>query len=239
MRHLSPVLVLALVAVGCSSEPNDFPPGLPFPPPGAVVLPEADAGQDAGTADAGTTDAGTTDAGTTDAGTSDAGTEPDAGVTDAGTEPDAGTDPDAGTQTDAGVPELTDTSEAGIVAFVQSQQYLQWTPQIVQRANTDHNNGVQVRTWVNPALYQSLKAAQFSHPVGSTAVLEYFAADGTTLLGHGVIAKREQAMMVEHVFFLGDAPYTTNSYQTGSNATCTSCHTATTDHILATGTHFP
>ena len=145
---------------------------------------------------------------------------------DGGPAPDAGGTPDAGEAPDGGQP--LDTSEAGLVAFFKTSAYRSWRAEAAPHPSSGPHSG-KVRTFVNDALYDSLKAGAGRHPRGSVVVKELLDGTGTTLTGIAIDVKDQDGTWV---FLEGFAPSFTGYYYRGTQNLCGNCHQAGADFVL-------
>jgi hypothetical protein len=94
-----------------------------------------------------------------------------------------------------------------------------------------------VRTWVNDALYQSMKAGGTApHPTGSAALKELFdSADNLT--GYAIDVKEPDGGWV---FYERFAPtFTSGYYFHGTGNLCSGCHSSGRDMVMLPASALP
>lgn len=123
-------------------------------------------------------------------------------------------------------------TRAGLLAIAQSGSYLTWKAEpMVHRSAGPHGN---VRTFLNDALYASLKAGNTSHPNGSVAVKELY--NGATRTGWAVDAKGDDGVWL---YFEGFEPRYDEYFFRGPGNLCANCHASGVDTVLAPASAFP
>lgn len=84
-----------------------------------------------------------------------------------------------------------------------------------------------VRTFVNPALFDSLRMGAASHPNGSIALKELYAGDKVT--GYAIDWKGDDG---QWRFFEGFEPAFDQYFYTGTENGCAGCHRPGSDFVL-------
>lgn len=84
-------------------------------------------------------------------------------------------------------PDQVPTDPEVLLAWLRAEPYLEWPAESAIHASTGPHFG-NVRTWVNPALVDSLDAGDEQHPAGAATVKELY-ADGQTRRGWSVSIK--------------------------------------------------
>ena len=164
----------------------------------------------------GTSTTGTTDATaeTTDNSTTAADTEDGTDTADAST----------GTPENPGPP----TDPATLLAWLEAGKYTGWDAEAERHPSQGpHFEGV--RTFVNPALLESLEAGGDDHPVGSSAVKELFGA-GPEVGGWAVLVKVAPGSSVDSWYWYESFEGTEYAADTGVNG-CGNCHGLGSDYI--------
>lgn len=137
---------------------------------------------------------------------------------------------------DGGTPSASTTASA-LVDFVRAGSYKSWKAEPAIHGSTGPHGG-NVRTYVNDALYASLKAGNTSHPKGSIVVKELYGGGTSSVTGHAVDVKDDQTG--EWVFFEGFAPsYGSPYYYRGTTNFCASCHAPGLDYVLTQPSALP
>jgi hypothetical protein len=144
---------------------------------------------------------------------------------------------DAGTvdggKSDAGSRSATPTTRDGLIALVQSGAHLGWAAEPAAHTSAGPHGGT-VRTFVNPALYASLKAGSTTHPNGSIAVKELFT--GGAHSGWAIDAKGDDGVWT---YLEGFEPALNQYFFRGGGNLCSGCHQAGVDQVLVPAAAFP
>ncbi len=150
---------------------------------------------------------------------------------DAGSPLDAGREADAGAEPigDGGVP----ASLADLQALARSGSYRTWPAEAAPHASAGPHGGL-VRTFVNPLLRDSLKAAAAQHPIGSVVVKEL--SNGGTITGYAIDAKRSDG---QWLFLEGFLPGLNQYFFVGTGNLCSNCHRAGVDFVLTPASAIP
>lgn len=160
-------------------------------------------------------------------------TDPPAGTTDATAPPTTGDD--------TGAPGSPPTEEAALAAWLAAGHYKGWPSESGPHPSTGPHFG-DVRTFLNPALLDSLEAGNDAHPKGAAAVKELYGG-GVDVKGWSVAIKDFDNSTMQTA---GDGWYWYEHYDGNAYASsfgaglCVGCHAAGDpnfkDHIL---TPFP
>lgn len=127
---------------------------------------------------------------------------------------------------------MSGTSQAELQALAESGGYLGWKAEASAHASAGPHG--QVRTFVNDALYASMKAGNGTHPTGSVAVKELYS--GGAVNGWAVDVKRGDG---QWVFYEGFKPALNQYYFTGGGNLCASCHQGGVDFVLLPASALP
>lgn len=125
------------------------------------------------------------------------------------------------------------TTRAQLKAFLLAETWKSWAAEPAVHNSAGPHGGL-VRTFVNPALYDSLKQGSATHPAGSIVVKELHSA--TEVTGYAIDVKREDG---EWVFLEGFKPSIDQYYFTGTNNLCGTCHAGGRDFVLTPASAFP
>ncbi len=128
-------------------------------------------------------------------------------------------------------------SEAGaLFSFLTAGGYVDFSSESAVHVSTGPHG--RVRTFLNPALADSLAAQAVEHPAGAAAIKELYAQDGVTLRGWAVSVKTQdlsdggQGWYWYEVFSTTDG--TSPVADGDGEALCTGCHNnGGSDYILA------
>lgn len=112
------------------------------------------------------------------------------------------------------------------VALVRTGGYLGWPAEPAPHDSAGPHGG-QVRTFVNPPLFESLKLASTNHPSGSVVVKELYS--GGKVTGWAVDWKGDDG---QWRFFEGFEPALDQYFYTGTDNLCANCHRGGLDHVL-------
>ncbi|MDY7226840.1 hypothetical protein [Hyalangium rubrum] len=123
-----------------------------------------------------------------------------------------------------------DTSEAGIVTFLQERGYRDWLAEpAVHDSGGPHG---QVRVFFNDTAVQSLRADNATHPVGAILVKEIYSGDGKELVGHALEAKVKSGHGKDTwLFFEGPLPEDRRNLYGRGHEACHGCHAAGRDYV--------
>ena len=130
------------------------------------------------------------------------------------------------------------TDAAALYPYLKEGSYRAWASESAPHASAGPHP-VTVRTWLNPALRESLAAGRREHPEGATAVKELYGADGR-LSGWAVSVKAEAQSRIGQGWYW----YEVTSPEPGARpvaagrgvALCAGCHLTGHDFVL---TPFP
>ncbi|MBE2253399.1 MAG: hypothetical protein IAE78_27975 [Myxococcus sp.] len=126
----------------------------------------------------------------------------------------------------------TPATRAGLLSFAQGGAYLSWKAEpMVHTSSGPHGS---VRTFVNDALYASLKAGNATHPNGSVSVKELYANGART--GWAVDAKGDDGVWV---YFEGFEPQLNQYFFRGTGNLCANCHASGVDFVLTPASALP
>lgn len=128
--------------------------------------------------------------------------------------------------------EITDTSFAGVTAFLDEGRYKTWTAD--PAVHDDLGPHGKVRNFFNAVALTSVRAKAAEHPVGAIIVKELYKADGVTLKGHALEAKTKAGASGDTWLFyerLGASD--PNPYYGMGHPTCTGCHGSGIDFVRA------
>jgi hypothetical protein len=124
-----------------------------------------------------------------------------------------------------GGPGTDGTSQSDLKTLVESGAYGGWKAEPAVHASAGPHG--QVRTFVNDALYASMKAGNTAHPNGSIAVKELYS--GGAINGWAVDVKRSDG---QWVFYEGFKPALNQYYFVGGGNLCANCHQGGVDFVL-------
>lgn len=164
-------------------------------------------------------------------GTTTTGTTTEAEETTA--DPTTAADTEAGTDTgdaSTGAPDNPGppTDPAALLAWLEAGKYAGWDAEAERHPSLGpHFEGV--RTFVNPALLESLEAGGDDHPVGSSAVKELFGA-GPEVGGWAVLVKVAPGSSADSWYWYESFEGTEYAADTGVNG-CGNCHGLGVDFI--------
>lgn len=144
---------------------------------------------------------------------------------------DGGAGGDGGTGGGGGGAMLPVT-QAELRAFVEAGGYLGWRAEAAAHPSAGPHG--MVRSFVNDALYFSMKAGNTTHPSGSIAVKELFS--GGAISGWAVDVKRPDG---QWVFYEGFKPALDQYYFVGGGNLCANCHQGGTDFVLLAPSALP
>jgi hypothetical protein len=134
---------------------------------------------------------------------------------------------------DAGLRPATPTTRDGLIALAQSGAHLGWNAEPSAHSSAGPHGGT-VRTYVNPALYASLKAGSATHPNGSIAVKELFTAGAHS--GWAIDAKGDDGVWTYLEAF---EPALNQYFFRGSGNLCSGCHQGGVDQVWVFAGAFP
>lgn len=107
--------------------------------------------------------------------------------------------------------------------------YVDWPAESGPHQSTGPHFGA-VRTWLNPALDDSLAAGNVEHPVGSASVKELYGS-GDTALGWAVMVKVQEGDGGDGWYWY--ERYDGSDFADGTGVgLCTGCHGGGTDFVL-------
>lgn len=141
-------------------------------------------------------------------------------------------DDHSGTPSTGPVGEITDSSSAGIVAFLKAGTYRDWTTKQAAPIDAVSSHASKTQTYFNDTAGKAAKASQVPLPKDGVIVKEIYESDGMTLRGHAVMAKVADGTGGESwLWFEGFLPEYSSPYYGIGHSTCTGCHQAGTDFI--------
>jgi hypothetical protein len=127
------------------------------------------------------------------------------------------------------VGEISDTTLAGISAFLQSGEYKSWKAEAsVHDSKGPHGK---VKSFFNPTLSASLDENNATHPKGSIAVKELYSSDATSIIGYALEAKTEEGTGGDTWLWYEGLSPNFNEYYGQGLSTCTGCHSSGTDFV--------
>ena len=132
-----------------------------------------------------------------------------------------------------GAESMNQGGREALLAIAQSGEYQSWKAEPEAHRSTGPHGGT-VRTFLNDALYESLKSGATDHPPGSIAVKELF-TDGKRS-GWAVDKKRDDGTWL---FFEGFEPQLNQYYFEGTSNLCANCHQSGVDYLLVPASNFP
>jgi len=130
---------------------------------------------------------------------------------------------------DTGEPAAVPTGAAALLPWLTEGSYAGWPAESAPHASTGPHFG-RVRTFFNPSLDSSLRAAATSHPSGAATVKELF-GDGDTVRGWSVMVKvREGTSAADWYWY---ETFGAQTYADGEGVgLCSGCHGGGSDFIL-------
>lgn len=144
----------------------------------------------------------------------------------------SGDDDKAGTPSTGPVGEISDSSSAGITAFLKEGSYRNWATKQAAPIDAVSSHSSKTQTYFDDAASKAAKATSNPLPKDSVIVKEIYASDGTTLRGHAVMAKVADGSGGETwLWFEGFLPEYSNPYYGIGLTTCVGCHQAGTDFV--------
>jgi hypothetical protein len=130
------------------------------------------------------------------------------------------------------------TSGADLFPWLQANEYAGFTAESGKHASTGPHGG-NVRTFLNPILFDALSNGSTNFPVGSAAVKELW-GNGTKLLGWAVFVKTQADSAGGNGFYWYENYSTTDASNPVADGNgvglCSGCHSNGTDYFL---TPFP
>lgn len=130
------------------------------------------------------------------------------------------------------------TSGADIFPWLQAKEYANFAAESGQHASTGPHGG-NVRTFLNPILFDALSSGSTNFPVGTAAVKELW-GNGSKLLGWAVFVKTQADSAAGNGFYwyeVYSATDPSNPVADGNGVgLCSGCHSNGTDYFL---TPFP
>ena len=123
---------------------------------------------------------------------------------------------------------------AAVNAWLQKKEYQAWTKESAARDFTPGAGGHSgtVRAYLNPKLDASMKAGDAEHPVGSSAVKEFF--QGDTLRGWAMYVKTQEMSEGGKGWYWYEVFETkpgASSVGGQGSSTCTGCHSSGKDFV--------
>ncbi|WAS98581.1 hypothetical protein [Nannocystis punicea] len=194
----------------------------------AVLAPACGADGDGSTSHAVTGDDTTTSA-TTDADAT-AGEPTTTATGDASSTSDASTTGAASTTGDADALPPVDSAEA-LEAWLAGGAYRSWPAESTVHASAGPHGG-NVRTFVNPALADSLAAANVMHPQDAATVKELYGGGTDEIVGYAVMVKlAPDSASGDGWYWYERLDVTVYADDTGVKL-CTGCHGSGSDYVL-------
>jgi hypothetical protein len=131
-------------------------------------------------------------------------------------------------------PLMVPTDEESLLAWLAAEPYLDWPGESAIHPSTGPHFG-SVRTWVSPALEQSLEDGAEQHPAGAAAVKELYGR-GQTRRGWSVMVKTDDDSAGGDGWYWFER-FNGSTYGDGNGVSgCTGCHGGGDDYVL---TPFP
>ena len=135
-------------------------------------------------------------------------------------------------ETETNIEDLIDTSEEGIIAFIESGQFEEWKDRQPVPINgvTAHRRISQ--TYVNQIAAEALAEDVSIFPVGSILVKTMFGKDRETVVGHALMAKIQPGPDNNTwVWFEGFLPRYSNPFYGRRVSICLGCHSEGIDYV--------
>ena len=123
------------------------------------------------------------------------------------------------------------TDPAAIQAWLVGDGFAEWDAESDVFATSDFGAA---RSYFNADLARSKQAGQRAHPVGSTAVREFYAADGQTLRGYAYLTRVTDEAGASAWFFFETydlSPDGSPQVAAAGAANCAGCHQAAPDFV--------
>lgn len=141
-------------------------------------------------------------------------------------------DDKSGTPSSGPVGELSDSSSAGVTAFLKGAGFLDWKTKQAAPIDSVSAHASKTQTYFDDAAGSAAKAGQNPLPKGSVIVKSIYEADGTTLRGHALMAKVADGSGGDTwLWFEGFLPDYANPYYGVGHSTCVGCHQSGTDFV--------
>lgn len=124
---------------------------------------------------------------------------------------------------------LPPTEVAALRAWLQAGSYLDWSAESGPHPSAGPHGG-KVRTFLNPALFASLSAADVQHPAGAAAVKELYFS-GETVRGWAVMVKQQADSDRGRGWYWFEDFGSGNPFAGVGLGACTGCHSAGRDFV--------
>jgi hypothetical protein len=138
-----------------------------------------------------------------------------------------------GDSSSGAIGEITDSTEAGMIAFSKGGTYKEWVNKDGAPKTTSAPHRSFVQNYFNKVAYDALVAGTKPLPVGSVIVKEMFSEIDGPVVGHAIMAKATEGVGIDTwVWFEGfvSDDYG-NPYYGMDLDTCTGCHSSGTDYV--------